>query len=258
MTSSLLNLAKKIKTFFKKFKEKVLPKEIPSFSKWRRIGKVLTKKEKIALGVFLILFLGSSFIFCSNFYLRHTQVKPAFGGIYTEGLIDQPRFINPIYGITSDTDRDLIQLIFSGLMKYSPDGKIVPDIAQSYRVLDEGKTFKIHLKENVFFSDGKKLTADDVVFTIQTIQNPDYKSPLRAQWLDVKVQKISDFDISLKLKSPYASFLETLTLKIIPKHIWEKISPQNFPLSIYNLNAVGSGPYLIKDLKRNKSEKIRL
>ncbi|MFI5206180.1 MAG: ABC transporter substrate-binding protein, partial [Candidatus Paceibacterales bacterium] len=92
-----------------------------------------------------------------------------------------------------------------------------------------------------------------ILFTIKTIQNSDYKSPLRANWIDVDAEKISDKSLSFTLKQPYNSFLENCTLKIIPQHIWENISPENFILSSYNLQPVGSGPFTFADLKQTNT-----
>ncbi len=229
-------------------------KRWPSKSQWSQIFKVLTKKEKIFFFAFLALFLGSAFFLVFNFYFKNTEIKPAFGGSFAEGVMGYPQFINPIYGDISDVDRDLVQLIFAGLMKYDSSGKIIPDLIKEYKILEKGKIFEIYLKENVLWQDGEKLTADDVIFTIETIQNPDYKSPLRAAWVGVEGEKISEFTLRLKLKNPSAVFLENLTLKILPRHIWQDIQPESFPLSVYNnlLNPVGSGPYKLKKIKQDK------
>ena len=252
-----MSFFRKTKRIFENLKRKLLPNGFPSMAKWRQILRILTKREKIVLAIFLILFFGSSLFLGLNFYFKNTEIKPAIGGTYKEGIIGYPRFINPIYGETSDTDRDLVQLIFSGLMKYNQKGEIVPDLAKEYKILEDGKVFEFYLKENVFWQDNEKLTADDLIFTIKTVQNPDYKSPLRISWLGVEVEKISNSSIRFKLKNPYPAFLENLTLKILPSHIWQDIPPQNFPLSIYNLSPVGSGPYQLKSLNQDKSGYIK-
>lgn len=246
---------KKTKVFFD-FKTRFSQFRWPKFSQWKRVFEVLSKKEKIAFFIFSVLFLISAIFLISHLYLENTEIQPSFGGKYIEGLVGSPRFLNPIYATLSDADRDLVELIFSGLMKYDGQGKIVPDLAKDFQISEDGKIYEFQLKENAFWQDGKRLTADDIVFTIETIQNSDYKSPLRANWLGVEVEKISDFQIRFKLKNPYAPFLERLTLKILPHHIWQKIPAQNFTLSPFNLQPVGSGPYQFKNLKQAKSGKI--
>jgi len=219
----------------------------------RQIFEVISRKEKIALFILCFLFLSSLIFLSVNFYFKNTEVAPAPSGVFTEGVVGSPRFINPIYTASSDVDRDLMEFIFSGLMKYDSQGKIIPDLARTEPKIEEGGTiYEFCLKENLFWSDGEKLTADDVIFTIKTIQNPDIKSPLRVSWLGVEIEKISDEIIRFKLKNPYFPFLETLTLKIIPEHIWQDIPAQNFPLVIYNLKPIGSGPYKLEEINQDE------
>lgn len=228
----------------------------PSKNQWRQLFKILTKKERIIFSIFALSFLGSLFFLAGNFYLKNTEIKPRAGGVYREGVVGAPRFINPIYP-NQDIDRDLLELLFSGLMKYDSEGKLVPDLAKDYQIKEEGKIYEFYLRDNVFWSDGKKLTADDIIFTIKTIQDSDYKSPLRANWLGVEVEKIDDFSLRFRLKNSYAGFLERTTQKIIPAHIWQEISPPNFPLAIYNLQPVSSGPYQFLELEQDKLGHIK-
>ncbi len=224
--------------------------ELPSFSRWKQVFKILKKSEKITVLALFILALGSLIFLLSSLYFNYTKIAPASGGIYKEGIKGQPRFINPIYGETNDVDRDLIELIFSGLMSYDKEGGIVKDLVKEYKISEDGKVYEFYLKDNILWHDGKPLTADDVIFTIKTIQNPDYKSPLRTNWLGVETEQISDTAVRFTLKNPYSSFLETCTVKIIPKHIWEDIPLENFTLSPYNLQPIGSGSFKIKSLER--------
>ncbi len=225
---------------------KFWPTQWPSKKQWLQLFKVLNKKERIVFFISLGLFLVSSFFLAINFYLKATEVQPAVGGRYSEGMVGTPRFINPIYAQSSDVDRDLVEIIFSSLT----------DIAEKIEVRDEGELYHIHLKENVLWHDGEALTADDVIFTIRTIQNPDYKSPLRANYLGVEAEKIDNYTVRFKLKNAYSAFSERLDFKIMPEHIWQSISPQNFLLTNYNLQPIGSGPYQFQSIKQGKANAI--
>ena len=225
----------------------------PTIRQWKEFPKILNKKEKQAFSIFFILFILSSISLSFSFYNKNTEIKPAMGGIYTEGLVGQPRFINPVYAMTNDVDRDITEIVFSGLMKYNGEGNIVKDLAEDFEIKEDGKVYEFSTREGLLWSDGEKLTTDDIIFTIETIQNPDYKSPLRAQWLGVEIERISDYKIRFKLKKPSFVFLENTTLKILPKHIWQKISLENFTLSNYNLEPVGSGPYQLEKTEKNKA-----
>lgn len=225
--------------------------KLPSFSQWKQVFKVLKKNEQISLLVFFAVALISFSLLAGTLYFNNTKPAPANGGIYTEGMVGQVRFINPLYGETNDIDRTLLGLVFSGLMTYDSEGNLIEDLAQDYTISDNGKVYEFTLKNNLFWHDGKILTADDIIFTIQTIQNSDYKSPLRANWIDVDAEKLSEKSLRFTLKSPYNSFLENLTVKILPQHIWEGILAENFTLSIYNLQPVGSGPFKFLSLNQN-------
>jgi ABC-type transport system substrate-binding protein len=235
-------------------------KKLFSLRVWFQFFKILTKREKICFFVFLF-FLISSFIFLlRSFYFKITKIVPAKGGEYIEGVLALSpvslKDFNPVYSVSSDIGRDLTELIFSGLFKYNLKGEIVPDLVKEYKILEDGKVYEIYLKENVFWQDGTPLKADDVVFTVETIKNPEINSPLRSMWLGVEVEKVSDSMVRFKLKEGSGIFLENLTLKIIPKHLWENITPQNFPLTPLNLNTIGSGPYKLTNVSQDEKGKI--
>jgi len=227
----------------------------PTKSQRRQFFKTLTKKEKTALFVFFLLFFFSSSFLLLNFYFKNTEKVPAQGGTFIEGIIGQPRFINPVYA-NSDVDRDLAQLIFSGLMKYDENLNIVPDLAERYEIGPEGKVYKFYLKENLLWQDKAPLTVDDIIFTIKTIQNPDFKSPLQANWVGVEIEKINELEIKFTLKKSYGAFIENCTLGILPKHIWQSVSSESFAFESFNLEPIGSGPYKFKKIKQNGSKQI--
>lgn len=228
-------------------------KKFPTLSQWKQIFKTTKGPERTFLLIFLTLAAASFIYLGTDFYIENTKTAPAYGGTYTEGVVGQPRFINPIYGETNDIDRSLIGLIYSGLISYDKDGNLANDLVKDYQVSENGKIYTFQLRDNLFWQDGTPLTADDVIFTIKTIQNSDYKSPMRASWLNVETQKLSNQSFSFALAAPYNSFLENCTVKIIPAHIWKNVLAENFSLSSYNLQPIGSGAYMLNELKQDNS-----
>jgi ABC-type transport system substrate-binding protein len=217
---------------------------------------VFNRKKKKTF--FIFLFLGLFiFVVFFNFYLENTKIVPIKGGTHIEGVIGLPRFINPIYGPISDIDRDLTKLTFSGLMRYDENNQLVPALAKNYNILENGKIFEFYLREGLVWSDNTPLTVDDVIFTIRVVQNPALHSPIRTQWLNIEVEKISDLKVRFILKNPSPLFLENATLGIMPKHIWLDIPEEKFPLSKYNLQPIGSGPYKVKDFYQDEQGKIK-
>jgi peptide/nickel transport system substrate-binding protein len=177
---------------------------------------------------------------------------PISGGSLSEGVIGSARFINPILAI-SDSDRDLTTLIYSGLMRSMPDGSIIPDLAESYQISDDGKTYTFILKDDLTFHDGTSVTTDDIEFTIAKIQENAIKSPKRPNWDGVIIEKINSKEIKFHLRQPYAPFLENTTVGIVPKYLWKDVQADEFPLSLFNFEPIGSGPYKIDSIQRNKS-----
>lgn len=135
-------------------------------------------------------------------------------------------------------------------MRYA-EGKLIPDLAESYKVSDDGLTYSFKLRPDVSFHDGKPLTTEDVAFTIQKIQDPALKSPRRIDWADVTVKVISASEIEFTLKQPYTPFLSNTTIGILPKHIWGSVSDDQFIFSQYNTTPIGSGIYKISSVSHD-------
>jgi peptide/nickel transport system substrate-binding protein len=174
---------------------------------------------------------------------------PTEGGSLTEGIVGTPRFINPLLTL-SESDNDLTTLIYSGLLKATPEGTLIPDLAERYTISDDGKTYTFFLRTDATFHDDTPVRADDVVFTITQAQNGALKSPRRANWDNVTVEGVSEHEVVFTLPAPYGPFLENATLGILPKHLWEDIEPEQFPFSQFNMEPMGSGPYRISAVTR--------
>ncbi|MDP4001560.1 MAG: ABC transporter substrate-binding protein [bacterium] len=223
----------------------------------RLLPKVLSKRERYWILVFLLIIAGSIIAIPFTTYNHFTKSVANYGGSFSEGVVGQPRRINSLLAQTNDPDRDLSNLIYSGLLKYNGAGKLVPDLAKSYEISSDGLNYTIYLKDNVLWHDGQKLTADDIVYTIQTAQNADFGSPQRVNWQGVAIQKVNDTTIIFKLNNKYAQFLNNLTIGILPKHIWGTIQPINFASADYNLKPIGSGPYKFEKLQKDEVGQIQ-
>jgi len=218
---------------------------------FNRISKTISKfsiSEKV-----FFFFLSSILIVSGLTLLKRANdslmvAVPTNGGTLKEGIIGSPRFVNPVLSI-SDVDHDLTSIVYSGLVKTTPDNLIIPDLAKDYQISKNGLEYTFTLKDNIYFQDGKKITVDDILFTIETIQDPNIKSPKRPNFYDVKVEKIDDKTIKFSLKKPYSPFLQNLTIGILPKHLWGDLSADQFPLSQYNVEPIGSGPYQINKMQ---------
>lgn len=174
---------------------------------------------------------------------------PSYGGNFSEGIVGSPRFINPVLAV-SDIDRDISMLTYSGLLRATPAGDYIPDMAESYTISPDGTAYTFTLREGVTFHDGAPITADDVIFTVTKTQDPILKSPLRANWSGVIAEALDPRTVRFTLKSPYAPFVQNLTMGILPKHLWQNVSAEEFPFSELNTAPVGSGPFKVRRVSR--------
>jgi peptide/nickel transport system substrate-binding protein len=164
-------------------------------------------------------------------------------------LEDDPATLNPItetsmYGryVTSGT-------IFESLLDYDPDElKLRPFLAQNYKVSEDGLEIYFRLRDNIHFSDGHPITADDILFTFRTITDPNVDALSYANYFkDVeRYEKLSDLEIKFFMKQVYFKSLEFLGgMPIIPEHVYRYKNGDEF--NKRRSNPVGSGPYVLKD-----------
>lgn len=226
---------------------KTLSDHRPSLISSKEISRAIASfafKQKILLAVFCLILVVSSLVYLYRLSNSFTVDIPIAGGTLTENIIGSPQLINPLLA-NSDADRDVVTLIYAGLMKLGPDGQLQPELAESYTVSTDGLTYTFKLRDGLRWHDGQKLTVADIIFTIKQAQDPSIKSNRRASWEGVEVSATNDRQIIFKLKKPYGAFLENTTLGILPEHLWGNISNESFAFNPLNSQPVGAGPFKI-------------
>jgi len=195
----------------------------------------------------LLFSAGVSFLFLLAVkYFNDTKLIPTFGGHYIEGVVGKINQINPALSFNNNIERDLLKLFYPSLMINSYEY----GLALSSSVSQDQKEYLFSLRQDAKWEDGQPITADDVIFTFELIKNPLYKSPLKSNWEEVKIEKVSDYQVKFILPNPYPLFIENLTAGILPKHIWQGLSPEEFSKSIYNLQPLSGGPYILENIVR--------
>lgn len=226
--------------------------DLPSLIEYRAMNRLFSQRERgLFIFALILLFLGmigTLWVLSDNL----SVTVPTEGGKWKEGVVGSPHLANPLLAI-SDADRDLIILIYSGLMRPDGRGRLTPDLTKSLEISEDGLLYTFTLKEGLLWHDGKPITSHDIEFTIQTAKNPALKSPVRASWEGVNVEVVDERTLRFLLDQPYAPFLGNTTLGILPKHIWENVLIEQFSLSNFNLNPIGSGPYMVSEFERNAS-----
>lgn len=207
--------------------------------------------DRLLLKVLFFAIVGVLLVLAITTSTKYATEVPVRGGTLTEGIVGIPRFVNPALAITR-ADQDMVALVYSGLLRLGPDNTLVPDLAESMSLSEDGRTYTFALRKNAVFHDGTPLTAEDVAYTIALIQNPDLKSPLRGNWNDVSVAVLSEYDLTITLEEAYAPFIENFTLGVMPKHIWHDLPIEQLPFSQYNTEPIGSGPFSVEKVARDR------
>ncbi|HWQ60628.1 MAG TPA: peptide ABC transporter substrate-binding protein [Candidatus Fimivivens sp.] len=220
------------------------------------LWKALCFRDRLIVSL-LLIFLGVAFlVWIGAGFVALTREVPKHGGRYVEGIVGQPRYLNPILSQANAADEDLVSVIYSGLTGYDQDGRIVNRLAEKIDVSDDGLTYVVTLRNGLTWHDGSPLSADDVAFTVDSIKDPAYRSPLRQKWQGVDVEVRDPHTIVFILKKAYFGFPEHLTVGILPKHVWETVAPERFALADANLSPVGSGPYRFVNFQKDAQGNI--
>jgi peptide/nickel transport system substrate-binding protein len=231
-------------------------KRFPNWKQVQYLPKYLSPKERIIVRILLAIIIISLGLLVIRFYQRHIIYLPKEGGNYVEALVGQPSYINPVLA-QSDIDRDISKLIYSGLFKYNDDLDIIPDLAESYEISEDKKTYTIHLRSGILWHNGNELLADDIIYTFGIIQDSEFNSPIATSFSGVTIERIDDHTVTFSLPNPFAPFLSNLTVGILPGHIWYDVGPSNFRLAEYNTKPIGSGPLKFKELTKDRSGTIK-
>ncbi|HSX44898.1 MAG TPA: ABC transporter substrate-binding protein [Candidatus Saccharimonadales bacterium] len=232
---------------------------------FRRVNRLTEVRRFIAGWLILMVVLIASLIIqnivLGNYY---QTLQPVAGGTFNEGILGSFTNANPLYA-NGLVDSSVSRLVFSGLLKTNQNNQLTGDLADKWHSDDRAVTFTIQLRHNLFWHDGQPLTADDVVFTYKTIQNPDAKSSLFNSWQGIKVVAKDKYTVVFTLPNALGSFPYSLTNGIVPKHLLSSVPPTQLRSVRFNsTNAIGSGPFKLEkievsgDTPETREEKIGL
>lgn len=164
---------------------------------------------------------------------------------YVEAIVGEPSRASPLFAYLNDADRDIVSLVFSGLTRLGPDGEVLPDLAESWEISDDGTSITFHLRSGVTWHTGVPFTSADVIFTYGLLAdpklggNPD-EAPL---WRQVSCTAPDDMTVICRLPEPYSPFMSYTTTGIVPKHLLEGEDVANLRDSSFNRAPIGTGPY---------------
>jgi len=148
-------------------------------------------------------------------------------------------------GQTTTAISNIIRLIAEPLFITAPNGTLIPVLADSYTISDNGTVYTIYLKKGIKFQDGEPFNAEAVKFTLERILDPSVKVPSRGNYLLIDhVEAVNETTVRIYLKKPFAPFLGVLASAYIvapnaTKQLGDKISTSP--------TGIGTGPYMFKE-----------
>jgi peptide/nickel transport system substrate-binding protein len=161
---------------------------------------------------------------------------------YREGILGRASSASP-FGARSQADRDLVALVFAGLIRMGPNGTVLPDLATDWAIDSTGATYTFHLRSNARWQDGAAVTSADVAFTIHTLQDPGYTGPGSTSWREVAVDTPDPRTVRFTIAHPLGGFLPAFTQPIAPAHLLDGVAPEDLPSHPFGLQPVGAGPF---------------
>lgn len=214
--------------------------------RWANVRDVA--RHAAAWLIIIGLLIGLAFF--QSLWLRqsYTVETSGAGGTYAEGMIGRLETVNPLYA-SSSAEVSVSRLVFSGLLDYDQDNELRPNTAKSWKISEDGTVYTVQLRDDVYWHDGKQLTADDVLFTVKLMQNPSVRAMQYGNWAGVKVEKIAKNTIRFTLPSVYAPFAHSLTFGILPQHVLQDVRPVDMRENDFGRQPVGSGPFIFKRLQ---------
>lgn len=159
-------------------------------------------------------------------YLQSQVPIGTFGGTLISSTIGEgPKTFNP-FNCKDNTSAIMSGIMYDGLLTLNPvSGDVAPKLAKGYTISPDGKVYTIYLRKGIKWSDGKPITADDVVFTWNNIILAGYGDTSTRDSLVINgelptVRKYGDYVVVFSISEPYAPFLRSLSTSIAPKHIF--------------------------------------
>lgn len=215
------------------------------------------RSKLLAILFFLFLFIPKSGI-CDVWIEPYDDYEFACGvsgGKLILSANSDPKSFNPIVAKETSTTQ-ITSFLFEGLTKVDPRTlEVVPNLAGKWETKD-GIEWIFYLRDDVYWSDGEKFTADDVIFTFnELIYNPEIPSSVRdiltIEGEQITVEKIDKYRVKFILPGVFAPFLRAIGTEILPRHKYEPLVREhkfNFSMGLGSkaCDIVGTGAYRLK------------
>ncbi len=161
---------------------------------------------------------------------------------------------NELNASDSDALEIIDHMLFMSLMHLDEHLQPAPDLAKEWQFSDEGRTLTFVLRDDVMWSDGEPTTADDVIFTYNTMTDPQVAYPAVSRFeLVESVEKVDDYTLRFHLERAYPDVLYDLSFPVIPKHVLDTLSVEERVTSDFNRHPIGNGPFVLQQWQADRA-----
>jgi len=180
------------------------------------------------------------------------------GGTYSEALVGQIGRLNPLFADLNPVDRDITALIYEGLTKTDQYGEPIPGLAQSWVISADGLEYIFTLRQDVLWQDGLPFTAADVAYTMALLRSPDFPGSdgLGTFWRTIETEQLGDYLIRFRLTQPLGTFLDRLTIGILPEHALRGTTAAGIASHPINFAPIGTGAYQLEALRSDDGQRV--
>lgn len=236
----------KIRDFFWKYPDYLFGKNKSLFSmfyNFYRITKPVSTVFVTGIGLSLILI----------YFIQYASANHAISLIENDYFVEavltnpnsKPGNFNPILISTNQTERDIKYLMYRPLITVNSNGEPQGDIIKSWEINPTDKSIKLIIDDSAYWSDGQKITTEDVEFTYNLLKEYKDDTPYGEVVGNVEFKIINDKSFTIKPKTSIPTIMDSLSWRIIPSHIYSKNTPNEIKRMTFTRRTVVSGPYAI-------------
>jgi peptide/nickel transport system substrate-binding protein len=224
----------------------------------------MTRTDSLVVGALVVMLAVLAGLVGAPALLSSTTASASPGSVggvpivsrpYREGVLGRPVSVSP-FSARTQADRDLVALVYAGLVRNGPDGSIVPDLAERWTVDATGAVWTFTLRDDALWHDGEPVTSDDVAFTIRVLQDPAYHGPGAGSWNEVRVQTEGIHSVVLSLMTPLSGFLQAMTQPIAPVHLLGSVPIDELADLPFGRQPIGAGPFAVASLTDDLAQLI--
>jgi ABC-type transport system substrate-binding protein len=175
---------------------------------------------------------------------------PSLG--HVQGVLGRPSSITPLTARTQ-VDRDLVALLFRGLVRLGPGNAILPDLAERWTVTEKGARWTFHLRADATWHDGVPVTSRDVVYTVDVLHDPDYTGPLASTWAEIQATALDERTVQFDLADPVGGFLQAAVLPLLPAHILSGVPVASLADDPYAREPLGNGAFALVEMAADRA-----